>query len=147
MPAVRKISHTVDGATATPIFASSPCIRRYPHSGFSFARRTARRAMLRAVGDGRACAACWCHTSSRPACGARPAAWRALLGRSLSRAFGGGTVPARRTRPGRPARTVSVRRGGAAPRSRAGGPATRQPSPGRCGTPGRPRRVLGTSAG
>ena len=35
MPAARKISHTVDGATVTPSFVSSPSIRRYPHSGFS----------------------------------------------------------------------------------------------------------------
>ncbi|MDX6336744.1 MAG: hypothetical protein QOG05_4084 [Streptosporangiaceae bacterium] len=42
MPAARRISHTVDGAIVTPSFASSPWIRRYPQSGFSFARRTAR---------------------------------------------------------------------------------------------------------
>ena len=50
MPAARKISHTVDGATATPSFLSSPWMRRCPHSGFSFARRTTRRAMLGTVG-------------------------------------------------------------------------------------------------
>ena len=47
MPAACRISHTVDGATVTPSFVSSPWIRRYPHSGFSFASRTTRRAMLR----------------------------------------------------------------------------------------------------
>jgi hypothetical protein len=45
MPAACKISHTVDGAIVTPSFMSSPWIRRCPHSGFSFARRTTRRAM------------------------------------------------------------------------------------------------------
>ena len=45
MPAACRISHTVEGATVTPSFVSSPWIRRCPHSGFSFARRTTRRAM------------------------------------------------------------------------------------------------------
>ena len=45
IPAACRISHTVDGATVTPSFVSSPWIRRCPHSGFSFARRTTRRAM------------------------------------------------------------------------------------------------------
>jgi hypothetical protein len=46
MPAARRISHTVDGAILTPSFASSPWMRRCPHSGFSFARRTTRRPTL-----------------------------------------------------------------------------------------------------
>ena len=50
MPAARRISRTVDGATVTPSFVSSPWIRRYPHLGFSLASRTTRRAMLRATG-------------------------------------------------------------------------------------------------
>ena len=50
MPAARRISHTVDGATVTPSFVSSPWIRRCPHSGFSLARRTTRRAMPGTVG-------------------------------------------------------------------------------------------------
>jgi hypothetical protein len=50
MPAARRISRTVDGATVTPSFVSSPWIRRYPHSGFSLASRTTRRAMLRTIG-------------------------------------------------------------------------------------------------
>ena len=50
MPAARRISHTVDGATAMPSFASSPWIRQCPHSGFSLARRTTRRAIPSAVG-------------------------------------------------------------------------------------------------
>jgi hypothetical protein len=50
MPAARRISHTVDGATVTPSFVSSPWIRRCPHSGFSLASRTTRRAMPGTVG-------------------------------------------------------------------------------------------------
>jgi hypothetical protein len=50
MPAARRISHTVEGATVTPSFVSSPWIWRCPYSGFSFARRTTRRAMPRTVG-------------------------------------------------------------------------------------------------
>ena len=50
MPAARRISHTVDGAIVTPSFVSSPWMRRCPHSGFSFARRTTRRAMPGTVG-------------------------------------------------------------------------------------------------
>src|SRR5205823_10355275 len=50
MPAACRISQMVDGATVTPSLVSSPWIRGYPHSGFSFARRTARRAMLWTVG-------------------------------------------------------------------------------------------------
>ena len=50
MPAARRISHTVEGATVTPSFVSSPWIRRCPRSGFSFARRTISRAMLGIVG-------------------------------------------------------------------------------------------------
>ncbi len=50
MPAARRISQPLDGATVTPSFVSPPWIRRYPRSGFSFASRTARRAMLRTVG-------------------------------------------------------------------------------------------------
>ena len=50
MPAACKISHTVDGAIVTPSFMSSPWIRRCPHSGFSFARRTTRRAMPATTG-------------------------------------------------------------------------------------------------
>ena len=50
MPAARRISQTVEGATVTPSFVSSPWIRRCPHSGFSFARRTTSRAMLGIVG-------------------------------------------------------------------------------------------------
>ena len=50
MPAARRISHTVDGATVTPSLVSSPWIRRCPHSGFSLTRRTTRRAMLGTVG-------------------------------------------------------------------------------------------------
>jgi hypothetical protein len=50
VPAACGISQMVDGATVTPSFLSSPWIRRCPRSGFSFARRTARRAILWAVG-------------------------------------------------------------------------------------------------
>ena len=50
MPEELRISHTVDGATVTPSFPSSAWIRRCPHSGFSLARRTTRRAMPGCVG-------------------------------------------------------------------------------------------------
>jgi hypothetical protein len=50
MPAARRISQTVDGATVTPSVVSSPCIRRCPRNGFSFASRTTRRAMPGAAG-------------------------------------------------------------------------------------------------
>jgi len=50
MPALRRISQTVDCATVTPSLVISPWIRRYPHSGFSFASRTMMRAMLGTVG-------------------------------------------------------------------------------------------------
>ena len=50
MPAACRISHTVDGATERPSFVTSPWMRRYPHSGFSFASRTTRRAMPGTVG-------------------------------------------------------------------------------------------------
>ena len=43
MPAAWRISQTVDGATVTPSFASSPWIRRCPHNGFSLASRSTRR--------------------------------------------------------------------------------------------------------
>jgi hypothetical protein len=39
MPAACRISQTVEGATAMPSLSSSPWIRRWPHSGFSRARR------------------------------------------------------------------------------------------------------------
>ena len=42
MPLILRISHTVDAATLTPRPASSPWIRRYPHSGFSRASRRTR---------------------------------------------------------------------------------------------------------
>ena len=50
MPAARRISQMVEGATVTPSFVTSPWIRWYPHRGFSFARRTTRRAMLGTAG-------------------------------------------------------------------------------------------------
>jgi hypothetical protein len=50
MPAARRISRTVDGATFTPSLMSSPWILLCPHSGFSLARRTTRRAVLRCAG-------------------------------------------------------------------------------------------------
>jgi len=50
MPATCRISHTMDGATAMPSLVSSPWIRQYPHSGFSFASRMTRRAMPGSVG-------------------------------------------------------------------------------------------------
>src|SRR5687768_13231301 len=41
--AILRISHTVEAATATPSSVSSPWMRRYPHEGFSVARRRTRR--------------------------------------------------------------------------------------------------------
>ena len=49
-PAARRISQTVDGATAMPSFANSPWIRRWPHSGFSRARRGTSRLILGVAG-------------------------------------------------------------------------------------------------
>jgi len=138
MPTARRISQTVDCATITPSFVreGSPWIRRYPRSGFSFASRTTRRAMLRTVG-GRPGARCLlCRTSSRLACGARRAMSLASQGRLRSSACGVSAGPARRTTSGRPARNAPGRRGGAAPRSRVGVPAAQHPSSGPCGTPG-----------
>ena len=77
IPAARRISHTVDGATVTPSFVSSPWIRRYPHSGFSFASRTTRLAMLGTVGGRPGLRRLLVSYFSRPVCGARPAASRA----------------------------------------------------------------------
>jgi len=51
MPAVRRISQTADCATVTPSLVTSPWIRRYPHSGFSFASRTMMPAMLANLTD------------------------------------------------------------------------------------------------
>ena len=50
MPAACRICQTVDGATVTPSLVSSPWMRRCPHRGFSFARRTTRRVMPGPVG-------------------------------------------------------------------------------------------------
>ena len=43
-------ARALDDAIVTPSLVNSPWIRRCPHSGFSFARRTARRAMPGTVG-------------------------------------------------------------------------------------------------
>ncbi len=40
MPCGRRIAQALDGASRTPMAASSPWIRRYPQVGFSFARRS-----------------------------------------------------------------------------------------------------------
>ena len=143
----RRISHTVDGATITPSFASSPWIRRCPHSGFSLASRTTRRPTSGAV-DGRPGLRRWLVSYLRPAslrCQARSVA--GVRERRWSSACSAGPVPAQRTTPGRPARTVSGRHSGAAPRSRAGVRAVRHLSPGHRGTPGWPSRAPGVSAG
>jgi hypothetical protein len=39
VPCRRKMAHTLEGASRTPMVASSPWIRRYPHVGFSLVRR------------------------------------------------------------------------------------------------------------
>ena len=64
-----------------------------------------------------------------------------VTGKPLSSARGEGAEPARGTKPCQQARTVSGQSGGAALRPRGGAPATQQPSPGRRGPPGQPRRV------
>jgi hypothetical protein len=94
-----------------------------------------RRHLLAGV-PARSGAGCWCRTSSRPACGARPGALLASRERFRSSACGGEAVPALRSTPGQLARTGSGRRGGAAPRSRAGVRAAQLPLPlaDRCGT-------------
>jgi hypothetical protein len=139
MPAACRISHTVDGATARPSLVSSPWIRRYPHSGFSFASRTARQAILRTAGG-------------------RPGLRRLLVSYFLpvrlrcqaSRVAGvTGKTPVQRRRGISRASAASqarsggwyrpARRDGAVPRSRAAGPAAaRHSSPGPRGTPRRP---------
>jgi hypothetical protein len=146
MPAACRICHTVDGATVTPSFASSPWTRRYPHSGFSFARRTTRRAMPAAVGgrpgSRRLLVSYLLPTSLR--CQASSVA--GVLGRCQSSACGGEAVPARRTAPGRSAHIAPGRPAAAAPQPRAGAQSGRHSSPGRRGTPGQPGRECGTSA-
>jgi hypothetical protein len=49
IPAVLRIAHTVDAAMVTPSRASSPWMRRYPHVGFSRARRMIVRRVSTAV--------------------------------------------------------------------------------------------------
>jgi hypothetical protein len=93
-----------------------------------------------------ACSACSCHISSPPACGARPAASLASRGRLRPSACAAHAAPARRTRPGQPARTAPGRRAAAVPRSHAGAPAAQHPSPVHRGIPGWPGRVPGTRA-
>ena len=98
------------------------------------------------LAGGRACALCWCRTSWRPACDARPAASPASRERCRPSARGVSAAPARRTTPGQPARTVSARRAAAAPCSRAGVPAAQHPWPGPCGMPGLRGQVSGEPA-
>jgi hypothetical protein len=85
---------------------------------------------------GRAHAACSCRTSSRLACGARQAMLQVSQQRHRSSECGVSAGPARRATPGQPARTAPGRRDGAAPRSRAGGPAAQHPSHGPRERPG-----------
>src|SRR6185437_12659765 len=132
MPAVRRISHTVDGATVTPSFTSSLRIRQCPHWGSSLARRTTRRAMLGTVGG-------------RPGSGLGlrrllvPYFFAASL-RCPARNVAGEDIspppgryePCQRGEPhpvGR--RTASGQRAVAVRHSRAGAPAAQRPSPGR----------------
>jgi hypothetical protein len=49
IPASRRISQTVDAATFTPNTSSSPWMRRYPQESFSWARRSTKMRMDRAV--------------------------------------------------------------------------------------------------
>jgi hypothetical protein len=47
IPALVRISHTVEAAMMIPRPASSPWMRRYPHDEFSLARRRMRVLMVR----------------------------------------------------------------------------------------------------
>src|SRR5450631_2005405 len=129
MPAARRISHTVDGATVTPSFVSSPWIRRYPHSGFSLASRTTRRALLRTIGGRPGLR--WLLVSyflvASLRCQARSVA--GVTGKiSVQRLRGRNRASAaNHTRSA--GCTAHARRSGAAPRSRAGARATQLPSP------------------
>jgi hypothetical protein len=140
MPAACRISQTVDGATAMPSLSSSPWIRRWPHSGFSRARRSTSRLILGVAGGRpglrRPLVSYFFAASLR--CQARSVAGvtgntSAQRRRDTIRASAAKRGPLARTGPGRPA--------GAAPRSHAGAPAFRPLSPGRCGTARQPGRV------
>jgi len=104
---------------------------------FSFARRTARRAMLGTVGGrpGLRRLLVSYFLAGSPRCQASSVA--GVTGRLRPSDCGASVVPARRTAPGRPARTLSALRAGAALRSRGGVLAVRHLWPGPCGTPGR----------
>ena len=128
-------------------FVSSPWMRRCPHSGFSFARRTTRRVMPGPVGGrpGVRCllvsylpaASLRCQASSVAGVIGKISAQRP---RGMSRASA-----ANHTRSAGSYRTR--RRGGAAPRSRGGARAAQHPSPGPCGISGQRGRVSGELAG
>jgi hypothetical protein len=145
MPAACRISHTVDGATVRPSLVSSPWIRRYPHSGFSVARRMTRRAVLETVGGRpglrRVLASYFLAASLR--CQASSVA--GVTGKTPVQRLRGMSRASAANHAGRPTRTVSARHCGAAPRSRAGAQAAQRPSPGRHGTPGQLGRVPSAS--
>ena len=81
MPAERRISQTVDGATATPSFVTSPWIRRYPTTDSPSPAGQQGGRCWGPSAVGRACAGCSRRTYSQPACGTRPAASLASRGR------------------------------------------------------------------
>ncbi len=147
MPAARGISRTVDGATVTPSLVSSPWIRRYPHSGFSLASRTTRRAMLRTVGGRPGLR--WLLVSyflvASLRCQARSVA--GVTGKISAQYLRGRSRASAANTPGQPVRTARARRSGAGPRSRAGALAAQLPSPRPRGTSGQPSRVPGEPAG
>jgi hypothetical protein len=147
MPAACRISHTVDGATATPSFASSPWIRRCPHSGFSFAGRTTRRAMPGTVGGRPGLHRPLVSYFLAASLGCQASGVAGVTGKISVQCLRGRSRASARTTPGRPARTVSGQRGGPAPRSRAGAPAIQHPSPSPYGAPGQPGRISGELAG
>jgi hypothetical protein len=96
----------VNGAIVTPSFASSPWIRRCPHSGFSRARRSTSRLIPARVGGRpgvRRLLVSYFFTASLR-CQARIVAGQ--TGRRQASACAARAVPARRTTPGRPARTA-----------------------------------------
>jgi hypothetical protein len=107
--------------------------------------RRSGRCSARSAG-GRAGGGCWCRTSARSACGARPAASRALPGRPRPTAAAmNGASAANQARLAASYRTRPACRRSTALWCQA--PKARRPSPGPRGTPAQPGRMTSASAG